>query len=86
MYCIWAGGRSSPGPSILAVCDLDNASASHLTRDFLKRAEQAGRIISVAEDLPKSFDLCQSDGESRVYLSQLNAATLLKRVETMQFE
>jgi len=86
MYLHLGGGAVVAWSSILAVCDLDNASASHLTRDFLKRAEQAGRIISVAEDLPKSFVLCQSDGESRVYLSQLNAATLLKRVETMQFE
>jgi hypothetical protein len=86
MYLHLGGGAVVNWSSILAVCDLDNTSSSHLTRDFLKRAERAGRVISVAEDIPKSFVLCQADGESRIYLSQLNAATLFKRVETMQFE
>jgi hypothetical protein len=86
MYLHLGGGAVVAWSSILAVCDLDNTSASHHTREFLRRAEKAGRIVSVADDIPKSFVLCHSDGESRVYLSQLNAATLLKRVETMQFE
>ncbi len=86
MYLHLGNGAVVAWSSILAVCDLDNTSSSLLTRNFLKRAEKEGRVTSVAEDIPKSFVLCEAGGESRVYLSQLNAATLLKRVETMQFE
>ena len=72
--------------SILAVCDLDNTSSSHITRDYLRAAETAGRVVNVAEDLPKSFVVCRESGGTRVYLSQLNTATLLKRAENISFE
>ena len=67
---------------VLAVCDLDNASYSHITRDFLKIAQQEGRIALVTDDLPRSMILCRTEsGKETVYLSGLNAATLLKRAE-----
>ena len=72
--------------AILAVCDLDNTSSSHITRDYLRAAETAGRVVNVAEDLPKSFVVCRENGATRVYLSQLNTATLLKRAENISFE
>ena len=68
--------------SILAVCDLDNASYSHRTREFLRRAQKEGRVVTVTEELPKSFVLCEENGEAKVYLSFLNTATLLKRAES----
>jgi hypothetical protein len=72
---------------IVAIFDLDNASQAHLTRQYLTRAEQAGQVVNLSEDLPKSFVVCQTpEGEQRVYLSQLMSATLLKRNETVSFE
>lgn len=71
---------------ILAICDLDNTSASHITRSYLRAAEQAGEIVNVADDLPKSFVVCAEGGKKRVYLSQLNTATLLKRAENISFD
>ena len=62
--------------SIVAVCDLDNASSSHITRE----------VVNVADDLPKSFVVCREDGKTRIYLSQLNTATLLKRAENISFD
>lgn len=76
-----------PTSSIIGLFDLDNTSASHLTRRFLERAEQQGRVVNVSDDLPKSFVLCQQgDQPPTVYLSQLSAATLLKRAENNLFE
>ena len=73
--------------SILAIFDLDNSSQSHLTREYLRRADQSGRTVNISEDLPKSFVVCTAeDGTQTVYLSQLSSATLLKRSETMSFE
>ena len=71
---------------ILAICDLDNTSASHITRSYLRAAEQAGEVMNVADDLPKSFVVCAEGGKKRVYLSQLNTATLLKRAENISFD
>ena len=68
--------------SIVGIFDLDITSQSHLTRQFLRRAEQAGQVVNAAEDIPKSFVVCRDGEESRVYLSQMAAATLLKRAES----
>ena len=67
----------------MAVFDLDNSSQSHITRDFLRKAEQAGRVVNVSEDIPKSFVLTSRDGQDKVYLSQLSSATLLKRSDNV---
>ncbi|MGI5936771.1 MAG: extracellular matrix regulator RemB [Oscillospiraceae bacterium] len=73
--------------SILGIFDLDNCSQSHLTREYLAMAEKAGRIITVSEELPKSFVVCLGDDNSQyVYLSQLSSATLLKRSEGLGSE
>ena len=66
---------------ILGIFDLDITSQSHLTRKFLSMADKSGKVINAAEDLPKSFVLCEQKGETRVYLSQMASATLLKRAE-----
>lgn len=68
---------------ILGIFDLDNTTCSFLTRQFLTRAEQTGHLITIGDDLPKSFTLCQNtNGDVTVYLSQLSSATLLKRLES----
>ena len=66
---------------IIGIFDLDITSQSHLTRKFLSTAEKAGQVVNAAEDIPKSFVLCRRMGETRVYLSQMASATLLKRAE-----
>jgi len=72
---------------IVAVFDLDNSSQSHLTRDYLARAEREGRVINVSEDLPKAFVLCFDDRYGqRIYLTQLASSTLLRRSETLSME
>ena len=75
-----------PEASVIGVFDLDNTTGSHITRKFLGAAEKAGLVISVSDDLPKSFIVCGGDSEMSIYLSQLSSQTLLKRSETMQFD
>lgn len=72
---------------IVAVCDLDNSSHSHITRAYLTAAEKGGQVVNVSDDLPKSFVVCQKpDGNQVLYLSQLASSTLLKRANTLSFE
>ena len=76
-----------PYRDVVGIFDLDNTSSSHLTRAFLERAEKEGRVVNVSDDLPRSFVLCtRARGNSTVYLSQLSAATLLRRAESNSFE
>ena len=72
---------------IIGIFDLDNTTWSRHTRDFLSLAELEGRVVSVGDDLPKSFTLCRNKaGEVTVYLSQLSSSTLYKRMEAGFFE
>ena len=72
---------------VLAVFDLDNSSQSHITRAYLSGAEKAGQVVNAAEnELPKSFVVCKAGKGQKVYLSQLNASTLLKRSESRGLE
>lgn len=69
---------------VVAVFDLDNASQSYLTREFLAAAERSGAVVSASgEELPKSFVICAlPGGGARVFLSQLNSSTLSRRSES----
>lgn len=73
---------------VLGVFDLDITSQSHLTRGYLAAAEKAGAVVDACGgELPKSFVVCAAPGgPQRVYLSQLNASTLLRRSESLGIE
>ena len=67
---------------VIGVFDLDNTTWSFRTRRFLERAEREGRVVSIGDDLPRSFVLArEGDGPSTVYITQLAPATLQKRAE-----
>ena len=74
-----------PKKSVIGVFDLDNASTSRITRDFLARAEKAGQVADVSGELPKSFVLTESGGKRTLWLSQLNSSTLLRRWDASGF-
>jgi len=71
---------------VLGLFDLDNCSYSHITREFLKKAEGSGQVIVVAEDIPKSLVLVSEGGKTVYYLSQLSTATLRGRSAGIGFE
>ncbi len=82
MYLHLGKGRVVRTESIVGIFDLDVSSRSHLTRAYLRRAEQAGEVVNAAEDIPKSFVVCREGEQRRVYLSQMACATLLRRCES----
>ena len=82
MYLHLGKGTLVPKKDIVGIFDLDITSQSHLTRRFLRQAEQAGAVVNAAEDLPKSFVVCCEKGKNTVILSQMAASTLLKRSES----
>ena len=76
-----------PYSRILGIFDLDNTSWSYKTREFLDRAQREGRLISVCEDIPRSFVLGgEQTGTVMIYISQLSSAALLGRAERNSFE
>lgn len=65
--------------TIVGVFDMDNSTVSRHTRAFLARAQREGRVVNVSLELPKSFIVCEENGQETVYISQISTATLLRR-------
>ena len=67
--------------NIIGIFDLDNTSWSIHTRNYLSRAEKAGKLRNAAEDIPKSFVVCNDE---TVILTQPNTAILVRRLENQE--
>lgn len=72
---------------IIGIFDLDKCSYGKRTREYLSRAEEAGVVLDVSGDIPKSFVVCDHPYHPQiVYLSQLNTSTLKNRAESRRLE
>ncbi|MBQ7255117.1 MAG: DUF370 domain-containing protein [Oscillospiraceae bacterium] len=81
MYIPIGGDMSLRSETIIAIFDLDNASWSYKTREFLRRAEENGEVVPITDELPKTMILTREMGLDRVWLSQFGVTTLQKRME-----
>ena len=82
MYIGLAKNKFIDEENIIGIFDLDITSQSHLTRKYLSSSEKSGKIINVADDLPKSFIVCREKGKEKIYLCQMATSTLVKRAES----
>ena len=78
MYLYLGGDAAVETDEIVGVFDLDNTSWSHITRQYLSRAERSGQVENAAEDIPRSF-VVRADGN--IVLTQPTAATLARRLD-----
>ena len=66
--------------NIIAILDLESTSMSQITRDFLKIVEEEGFVRNVSEDqLPRTFVLCEIDGQSVIYITNISSRALAGR-------
>lgn len=73
--------------TVVGIFDSDNATLSRHTRDYLNDIQRQGRLVSITDDIFKSFIVCVDEsGEETVYLSQLSAATLRKRLDDTVYD
>ena len=70
--------------NIIAILDLESTSVSKNTRDFLKIVEEEGFVRNVSEELPKTFVLCEIDGQSVIYITNISSKALAGRVSRIQ--
>lgn len=65
---------------IVGIFDMDNTTVSGFTNRLLERAEKNREVFYATYELPKSFIITAKNGRNRVYVSQLAASTLKKRL------
>ena len=80
MYHSIGNDRAVRDSSIIGIFDLDNTSTSTRTREFLGHAEKEGQGIP-CDGLPKACALTAEYGFHQLHLTELNSATLEKRLK-----
>jgi len=61
---------------ILGIFDLDTASTKTDTKRFLSKCESEGHLVTVGNDIPKSFVLTSSGRREMVYITQLSVSSV----------
>lgn len=85
MYLHLGNNISIPSDDIIGIFDIDNATTSKITRNYMKAAEEEGMLTAVGGELPKSLIVsCPRGSWQRIYISPLAPATLLGRLESIR--
>lgn len=67
---------------IIGIFDLDTATVSKRTRDFLNKNEKQNNIVNVSYEIPLSFVVCEDKSKNKkIYFSPVSSLTLNKRTE-----
>ena len=67
--------------TIVGIFDIDKTTVFKVNRNYLSNAQKEGNILSVVDDIPKSYVVCfeKETNSQKVYLSPLSPSTILKR-------
>ena len=80
MYLHVGNGKSVKKKCVIGIFDLDSATVSRVTKDFVNRKEKSGLVEYDYSDLPRSFILV--DGEpDRIVLSRISPQGLKIRID-----
>ena len=75
MYLFLGGNATVNKREIIGIFDIEDTSVSRIPADFLNSEQKQGRVISVSEDMPKAFVVC----EKNTYITNVSNDTLNKR-------
>lgn len=81
MYLHLGKNVSVDAKDVIAILDLDKISIAKHSREFLKIAEEEGFVRSVTDDIPKSVVICETDGQSVVYITNISSKALAGRTK-----
>ena len=83
MYLHIGNGESVRDDRIIGIFDLDTATVSSITRNFISTEEKKKNVEYADTDLPRSFLLCKdTKGGYKVKLSRISASSLVQRSQS----
>ena len=68
--------------NIIGIFDLDTATVSKITKDFINKCQKNGEVEYLDSDLPRAFLLLEEDKKTRVRLSRISTSGLKIRLES----
>ena len=85
MYLHIGNGITVRRKNIIGIFDLDTATVSSITRNYISANEKSGNIIYKDTDLPRAFVLHEeingNDKKYKIKLSRISASGLKLRAE-----
>ena len=82
MYLHLGGDMAVNQKSIIGIFNLETATISKITRDYLKRAQKRGIVENIGYEIPTSFVVCSDRRGDKVYTTQISSQTLYNRTRT----
>ena len=82
MYLHIGNGKSVNQKDIIGIFDLDTATVSKITKDFINKRQKEGAVTYLDSDLPRAFILLDEKGKTRVRLSRISTSGLKVRLES----
>jgi len=79
MYIHVGNNKNVRDKDIIAVLDLDTATLSKTTREFLAVADEEGFVETICNDIPKAAVICELGHNSRILLCPVASSTIKKR-------
>lgn len=80
MFLHIGNGQSVRKRDIVGIFDLDTATVSRITKDFINKNN--GKIKYNDSDLPRAFVLCERDGKEQIDLSRISTLGLKQRAQS----
>lgn len=65
---------------IVGIFDIENTTVEKSTKILLERAEKEKKCVYTSYDMPKSFIVTVKNGNEKIYITNLAASTLKKRL------
>ena len=81
MYLHIGNKKSVRRDKIIGIFDLDTATVSNISKDFINRKQREGLVEYDDNDLPRSFVLTEGTDGFKITLSRISSAGLKKRIE-----
>ena len=74
-------GESIDKTTVIGIFDIETASMSQATKELFRRKEEEHGVVSVSNDLPKSFVLTENEFNDSVYITGLSTESIKKRLD-----
>ena len=82
MYLHIGNGKSVKQKDIIGIFDLDTATVSRITKDFINKRQREGAVTYLDSDLPRAFILLDENKKTKVRLSRISTSGLKARLES----
>ena len=81
MYIHVGNGETVRVEDVIGIFDLDTATVSKISKNFISSNEKKGRVEYSDYDLPRSFIVIDSKKKKKIILSRISSVGLKQRIK-----